>query len=208
MPPDDRRAALVEATLPLLRELGVAVSTRQIADAAGVAEGTIFRVFPDKNALLVATVLRGMAAPERGLDELVDVRADLRTRLNQAIERMTGAIAALGRLPEVMRSLMINPDTRDQVTDQMTENRSRTLAAFADLLAPDAHRLRVSVPQAARIMLVMIFSTAGVFDNSDTLTTEEIVAVLLDGLLVPAADAPESETPTNASSTDTGAAAC
>jgi AcrR family transcriptional regulator len=208
MPPDDRRAALVEATLPLLRELGVAVSTRQIADAAGVAEGTIFRVFPDKNALLVATVLRGMAAPERGLDELVDVRADLRTRLNQVIERMTGAIVALGRLPEVMRSLMINPDTRGQVTDQMTENRSRTLAVFADLLAPDAHRLRVSVPQAARIMLVMIFSTAGVFDNSDTLTTEEIVAVLLDGLLVPAADAPESETPTNASSTDTGAAAC
>ena len=49
--PDDRRAALIEATLPLLREHGTAVSTRQIADAAGVAEGTIFRVFPDKNSL-------------------------------------------------------------------------------------------------------------------------------------------------------------
>ena len=34
--PDDRRAALVEATVPLLIENGSAISTRQIAQAAGV----------------------------------------------------------------------------------------------------------------------------------------------------------------------------
>ena len=35
--PDDRRKALVEATIPLLLEHGRAVTTKQIADAAGVA---------------------------------------------------------------------------------------------------------------------------------------------------------------------------
>jgi AcrR family transcriptional regulator len=56
MPPDERRAAIVRATLPLLVEHGEMVTTRQIADAAGIAEGTIFRAFPDKDALLAAVV--------------------------------------------------------------------------------------------------------------------------------------------------------
>ena len=54
MPPEERRAALVEATLPLLLEHGATVSTRQIAEAAGVAEGTIFRVFESKDDLVHA----------------------------------------------------------------------------------------------------------------------------------------------------------
>ena len=39
--PEDRRAALVEVTLPLVLEHGRAVTTAQIAEAAGVAQGTI-----------------------------------------------------------------------------------------------------------------------------------------------------------------------
>ena len=56
--PADRREALVEATLPLLRMHGRAVTTRQIAEAAGVAEGTIFRVFESKEELVEAALAR------------------------------------------------------------------------------------------------------------------------------------------------------
>ena len=54
MSPDDRRKAIVAALLPLLVERGEDVSTREIAQAAGIAEGTIFRVFPDKGSLMLA----------------------------------------------------------------------------------------------------------------------------------------------------------
>jgi AcrR family transcriptional regulator len=56
LPPEERRSMIVQATLPLLLEHGEMVTTRQIAQAAGIAEGTIFRAFPDKDALLDAVV--------------------------------------------------------------------------------------------------------------------------------------------------------
>ena len=54
MQPDDRRKAIVSVLVPLIVERGGEVSTREIAEAAGIAEGTIFRVFPDKRSLMLA----------------------------------------------------------------------------------------------------------------------------------------------------------
>jgi AcrR family transcriptional regulator len=56
LPADERRAAIVEAARPLVLEHGEGVTTKLIAEAAGIAEGTIFRVFPDKDAVIKAVV--------------------------------------------------------------------------------------------------------------------------------------------------------
>ena len=56
LPPDERRAAIITATAPLLRERGREISTREIAEAAGIAEGTIFRVFASKEELIDAVI--------------------------------------------------------------------------------------------------------------------------------------------------------
>jgi AcrR family transcriptional regulator len=56
MPASARRVALIVAVLPLIRERGFEVTTRELASAANVAEGTIFRVFRDKGALFRAVL--------------------------------------------------------------------------------------------------------------------------------------------------------
>jgi AcrR family transcriptional regulator len=60
MTPDQRRDAIVQAALPLIAELGAAVTTAKIARAAGIGEATIFRVFDDKDAVLQACVAAAM----------------------------------------------------------------------------------------------------------------------------------------------------
>ena len=81
--PDERRAAIIDAVIPLIRENGRDISTRQIAEAAGVAEGTIFRAFGDKDSIIQAAIdrlmdpeplrnqLRGID-PDDPTDELVE----------------------------------------------------------------------------------------------------------------------------------------
>src|SRR5258705_4187363 len=105
--PDERRAALIQATIPLLREHGAAVTSRQIADAAGVAEGTIFGVFPDKASLIRATVVRAMdPGTSIGEIEAIDRSLELRVRLERAtailLDRMAENVSLMTSMFRVL----------------------------------------------------------------------------------------------------------
>ncbi|MBI3745486.1 MAG: TetR/AcrR family transcriptional regulator [Chloroflexi bacterium] len=88
---EDTRARLIEATRRVVRGKGYArASTRAIALAAGVAEGTIYRHFPDKSSLFLAAILEANAPliawftslPTRaGQDEVEDNLTDAALRL-------------------------------------------------------------------------------------------------------------------------------
>src|SRR4051795_6165443 len=80
--PEERRDKLVDTTLNLLREHGRAVTTRQIAEAAGVAEGTIFRVVESKEELVELAITRAFE-PGALVDRLEEIDPDwpLRDRL-------------------------------------------------------------------------------------------------------------------------------
>src|SRR5215212_1046284 len=56
LPPAERRAAIVRAIGPLILEHGAGVTTKEIAQGAGISEGTIFNVFADKDELIQAVV--------------------------------------------------------------------------------------------------------------------------------------------------------
>src|SRR5437870_3994755 len=99
LPPEERRETIVRATLPLLLEHGEMVTAREIADAAGIAEGTIFRVFPDKDALISAVL--DAAYDSRLLDRAlreIDLEQPLEGALRTAVEIIQRRLVDLWRI--------------------------------------------------------------------------------------------------------------
>lgn len=180
--PADRREALIAVTRPLLYEHGRAVTTRLIAEAAGVAEGTIFRVFASKDELIDATVARAFE-PGDVLSRLDEIDTDLPLRerllamtsiLQQRFLAIFGLMRAMGCVgpPEHLHD-------RPEVKEGVEEVRRRLLA----LIEPDADRLTLPPEQVLHVWRLLTFagSHQEIADN-DLLTPERIVDTVLHGV--------------------------
>ena len=181
--PDERRAALVAATIPLLHEHGVGVTTRQIADAAGVAEGTIFGVFPDKVSLIRAAVVAAFDhAPLLEALQNIPPGADLRERLVLVVELLQKRAAATVPLLGFVRMAAIG--SVGWPPPEVINARQQALNGIAQVIEPDRHRLRHPPEVVARLIQSMVMSSFRGFDSeSDVLDARELVSLLLDGLL-------------------------
>jgi AcrR family transcriptional regulator len=184
MPRDDRRAAIVAATLPLLREHGPAVTTKQIAEASGIGEGTIFRVFTDKAELVDACLTAAfdqtgtvaqLAAIDRALPlqrRLVEAVTVLQRRLLSVIELML----ALG-LPRP-------PDNAGRSDPRASFGHDQLMDAMAALLEPDGDRLRTGALETARMIRLLTFAASHPkITDDDPMSPDQIVALLLHGIL-------------------------
>lgn len=182
LPPGARRAALITATLPLIRKHGFDVSTRQIAAAAGVAEGTIFRVFPDKDSLIQAAIDAAFdPAPVLAALEQLDRSAPLAERLT-AIARIVQP-----RFTTIIDLMMALSVSRPFAEKPRPKPPSRAIsAAITRLIEPDSAELRVPPAEAARLLRLLLFSGShpGIAEGR-LLTPEEIVSVILDGVRMP-----------------------
>jgi AcrR family transcriptional regulator len=85
LPPGERRDMVVSAALPLVLQHGEAVTTKDIAEAAGIAEGTIFRVFANKEELIEAVV--GLALDPAPLEQAIEAIDTARLSLEEAATR-------------------------------------------------------------------------------------------------------------------------
>lgn len=126
---DRTRAKLIEATLAVVAEAGYAhASTRAIATAAGVSEGTIYRHFPDKASLFFAAALEPNASVLDGLAGLPAL-AGQRT----VADNLAKVLARLAELQERVIPLEIAVLSDPELAAQ---RRSAAVAAGDILVGP------------------------------------------------------------------------
>jgi len=183
LPLDERRAALIAATEPLLERFGRDVSTRQIAEAAGVAEGTIFRAFATKEELIDA-VIEDAFDTQRTCDELalVDPGLSLEERLTVAVtilqERLRRIFALFG-------SLRLRKEAHDHDSFRAKQQADYELInhAIASLITPDQDRLRLDVREAASALRTITFSiTHPMLGDPRLIEPQQIVDLVLYGI--------------------------
>ena len=187
--PDDRRRAIVEAVIPLFVERGATVTTRQMAEAAGIAEGTIFRVFPDKSALIHEAV-RVSVDPGPIQKSLSEIYADapLETQLAEAarilLERFDIVITLLGVLRTLphfgIEGKAPGPPAFVTVANgAINQSLSRIFDRHRD-------RLRIDPARAASAFRGLLLANAHpTMELTERLTVDEIVSVLLTGIVTP-----------------------
>jgi AcrR family transcriptional regulator len=185
LPPDERRAAIVKAALPLLEEFGTEVSTKQIAEAAGIAEGTIFRAFGSKDALVDAALASAFDATEliHALEQ-VDRSLPLRQRMIAAVDITQSRLRGVFKLMFALR-MRRPPELKSTPLDEARRKRQSDLAnaAFAELLRPDADQLRFPPEEVVRkIGLITFSATHPMISGGVVLSAEEIVDFALDGV--------------------------
>lgn len=188
LPPDDRRRAIIDAVIPLLLSHGPTVTTREMADAAGIAEGTIFRVFPDKHSVVHEAIKASMdpAPIEQRLatiPETDSLEAQLEEAARVLLERSERVAALVGMLRTVGSPTAGPPSGARKF---VIESNAAILAALTALFERHGDDLRVDPSRAAVAFQGFVFAGGHpLIAPKEKPTPGEIVSILLFGITAP-----------------------
>ncbi|MDQ2698981.1 MAG: TetR/AcrR family transcriptional regulator [Actinomycetota bacterium] len=189
-----RRDMILAVVIPLIIAKGRDVTSREIAEACGIAEGTIFRAFGDKETLLNAAIERyldpeQLRANLRSISVELPLDVKLRAIFGLLVDRFSGVIhlfSALGRHGP--------PPRRDDSTE--------FVRVIDELLAPNRDELRVLPETVAHYARVVAFaSSLPVFGDSIPFSADELVELLAHGVAAPAASTTHLPSATHSTST-------
>jgi AcrR family transcriptional regulator len=148
---EDRQAMIIDAVIPLLLEHGRSLTSKQIAEAAGIAEGTIFRAFGDKETLVRAAIEKYLD-PEplreslRSIDPVLPLQHKVRAIIYLLRERFES----------VMRIMSVIGPERPPVKQE----RQEFAKIIARILEPEAEQLNWPPDRIAYILRLISFASA------------------------------------------------
>ena len=197
MTPDDRRRAILAVLVPLIVEKGGDVSTREIAQAAGIAEGTIFRVFPDKKSLMLAAAAEainpadGQAAFDEAMAGVSGLRAQVVIATSRVLDRMRMTMAVM---MAVHQHLTPAPEEHGETGHEghkprfgpppfVVKAQEDLHRRLTGLFEPHRDELAVEPAVAAVALRSLIFGASRPeLGMAPALTADQIADLLLDGV--------------------------
>ena len=192
MAPEERRQAIIDATLPLLLERGTEMSTREIAQAAGIAEGTSFRAFETKHDLIHATIHTALM-PDAAIAQLTALPED-----QSLTERVAAIIQLLRDEIHRTRSLFAHfarPSVETPPVGSRApfggirppfnphEAKTRLNTAVAAALQPYSAELAVSTAFATNLLSALAFASSFTLTETEApISSEELSDAVLHGI--------------------------
>jgi AcrR family transcriptional regulator len=173
----DVRDAIIDATAALVDEVGpLAVTMSRVADRAGIGRATLYKYFPDVEAVLAAWHERHVAAHLDQLAELRDSPGDPGERLDAFLRRYAQICYRRAQHSGEVSTLLHRED-------HVTEAEQRLLGLFSDMIGEAARagviRNDVDGDELARYCLHALGAAGGV---SSEAAVDRLVSVTFAGL--------------------------
>lgn len=171
---EERQASIIDAVVPLLAVHGRDISSKQIAEAAGVAEGTVFRAFGDKDSVIDAAIARFLdPTPLREELRAISPELDLHSKVLSIITTLRR------RFGEIFRIMALVGHERPKHEHEFTT----FIDIVAEILAPELDRLALPADRIAHILRLVSFATAFPRLNEGIeFTPDELTTILLHGI--------------------------
>jgi AcrR family transcriptional regulator len=192
-----RQEQIVGAATRVFAEKGFRrATTREVARAAGVSEGTIYNYFEDKDALLLA-ILDRLNETERRVEDFEEGMAtDFRGFLEQYLRRRMSLMWENREVFRVVLSeMLVNADLRERYlryvvdpTMRIAEENFRSRMEQGEVRETDAPLAMRSVAGAVLGVLVL-----GLLGDEETYSRFDEVPDVLAGLLTHGLDANERD---------------
>jgi AcrR family transcriptional regulator len=188
-----RREQILGAATRVFAEKGFSrATTREVARAAGVSEGTIYNYFEDKDALLMAILDKLNETERRAEDFEEGMAADLRGFLEQYLRRRMSLIWENREVFRVVISeMLVNSELRKlylqrvvEPTMRIAEENFRSRMEQGEVREMDAPLAMRSVAGAVLGVLVL-----GLLGDEEINSRSDEVSDVLAGLLLHGLDA-------------------
>ena len=173
---EQRQDMIIAAVTPLLLERGATVTSKEIAEAAGIAEGTIFRAFGDKETLIAAAVERyldplALRTALASIDPDFSLDDKLKTIFGLLQDRFTGVIRMMSAMHRTGP-----PPRRDDRMD--------FAEIVTELLEPHRAELRIAPEQVAQFARMVAFASAiPAFGDSLPFTKDDLIDFFKHGVM-------------------------
>lgn len=160
------RDRILKAALKLFARKGYdATTTKDLATAAGVAEGTLFRHFNNKKAILIEVATQGW----------VEILTDLLTELSEmgsykaVAQVMRRRMLRMAESSDLMRvcfmEAQFHPELRDRIQSDVITKMTNVAEAFFETAMDKGIYRRMNPKIVARVFLGM-FAVAGFSDQT------------------------------------------